>query len=89
MLPINHGVPQGSVLGPLLFMIYIIDLNGTSNFSKIYHFADDTNILQQVIPQKTNRKINRDLKSIAEWLKVNKISLNPGKTELVLFKSKD
>ena len=45
VLPINHGVPQVSLLGPILFLIYINDLNGVVNFSKIHHFADDTNIL--------------------------------------------
>ena len=86
----NHGVAQGSVLGPLLFLIYINDLNGIVNFSKIHHFADDTNILYKSNSLKDmNRKINYDLKSIAEWLKANKISLNSGKTELVLFRSKD
>ena len=90
VLPINHRVPQGSVLGPLLFLIYINDLNGVVNFSKIHHFADDTNILYASNSLKDiNKKINRDLKSIAEWLKANKISLNSGKTELVLFRSKD
>ena len=81
MLPINHGFPQGSVLGPPLFLIYINDLNGVVNFSKIHHFADDTNILYTSNSLKDmNRKVNRDLKSIAEWLKANKIFLNSGKT---------
>ena len=89
VLPINHGVPQGSVLGSLLFLIYINDLNSISNLSKIHHFADDTNILYASNSLKDiNKKTNRDLKSIAEWLKATKISLSPGKTELVLFRFK-
>ena len=90
VVPINHDVLQGSVLGPLLFLIYINDLIGVVNFSKIHHFAGDTNMLYTSNSLKDiNRKINRYLKSIAERLKATKISLNSGKTELVLFRSKD
>ena len=44
-LPITHRVPQGSVLGPILFLIYVDDLHKTIINSQVYHFTDDTNLL--------------------------------------------
>ncbi|MCH2406071.1 MAG: reverse transcriptase family protein, partial [Nitrosopumilus sp.] len=77
---INHGVPQGSVLGPLLFLLYINDLH------KVYHFADDTNLLNiSKSPKQLQKQINIDLKFLYKWLLANKISLNCSKTELILF----
>jgi len=86
----EHGVPQGSVLGPLLFLVYINDLHQCINNSTSFHFADDTNLLY--IPNKkvrnTNitRRLNIDLKSLNNWLMANKISLNSSKTELIVFR---
>ena len=89
MKTMKYGVPQGSVLGPLLFLIYINDLHTAITSSNVHHFADDTNLLYVNHSLKTlNRKINADLKSLSVWLIANKISLNADKTEFVLFRHK-
>ena len=86
---INCGVPQGSVLGPLLFLLYITDLNQAITFCKLHHFADDTNLLYLGKSiKKLNKLVNFDLKNLLYWLNANKISLNVKKTKLVIFKSK-
>ena len=90
VFPINYGIPQGSVLGPLLFLVYINDLNGAVTYSKVHHCADETNMLHISNSLKdTNREINYDLRHIVEWLRANKISLNSGKTKLIIFTSKN
>ena len=82
-----YGVPQGSVLGPLLFLIYINDLNQAIKFCKVHHFADDTNLLHfSKSMTKLNKYVNLDMKNLTDWLNANKISLNVPKTELVILK---
>ena len=86
---INCGVPQGSVLDPLLFLLYINDLNQAIKICKVHHFADDTNLLcLSNSIKKLNKLVNADLKRLVNWLNANKISLNVKKTEMVIFKSK-
>ena len=86
---INSGVSQESVLGPLLFLLYINDLNQAIKFCKVHHFADDTNLLcLSNSIKKLNKLVNADLKHLVNWLNANKISLNVKKTEMVIFKSK-
>ena len=82
----SHGVPQGSVLGPLLFLVYINDLHIAIKHSKVFHFADDTNLLHiSKSPKKLQNLLNLDLKYLYRWLLANKISLNKTKTELIMF----
>ena len=82
-----HGVPQGSVLGLLLFIIFINNFNKSVKNSKIHHYADDTNLLlTEKYFKKTNKEINQDLYLIYWWLQLNQIRLNISKTEIVLFR---
>ena len=81
-----HGVPQGSVLGPLLFIIYINDLPNALIFSDPSLFADDTCLLYSNWSLRLiEKRLNIDLKRLFKWLCANKISLNLSKTEVLLF----
>ena len=83
---ITCGVPQGSCLGPLLFMIYINDLPNISEVLHFYLFADDTNIYYEAeTVQKLETVINRELRKLDTWLIVNRLSLNIAKTKFVVF----
>ena len=85
---INYDVPQGSVLGRILFLLYINNLNQAIVHSKVPHFADDTNFLHASQSlKKINKTINFDLSNLVQWLRANKISLNVNKAELVIFRS--
>ena len=87
-LPLSCGVPQGSILGPLLFIIYINDLPFSLSNSKPRMYADDT-ILSASAVSSTElfSKMNTDLINIRNWLLANKLSLNVTKTEYMLFGS--
>ena len=80
---LNCGVAQGSVLGPLLFLLCINDLIQTTKFCKVHPFADDTNLLcLSNFSKKLNKLVNADLKHLVKCLNTNKISLNVKKTEM-------
>ena len=81
-------MPQGSVLGPLLFLLYINDLPNVSKKLTFYLFADDTNIYFDS-PDLFNlqKTVNKELRKIKRWLESNRLALNIDKTNFLLFHS--
>ena len=86
---LTYGVPQGSILGPLLFLIYINDLPNCLDISCAKMFADDTNI---TVPGCTFAELeqatNSELNNLNNWLKANKLSLNIAKTEFMMISTR-
>ena len=85
---INHGFPQGTVLGPLVFILYVTDFDEEiGKISNVIQFADDTGVLcYEKIEQCLKAKAKKILTETEQYMKQNKLTLNDGKTEIMVFK---
>jgi len=86
---ISCGVPQGSILGPLLFILYMNDISNTSKLLNTILFADDTTVYYS--HKDVNilcNTVNNELKEVCNWFKANKLSLNTKKTNLMFLGSR-
>ena len=90
MMTCNIGVPQGSILGPILFLIYINDLPQACNLAKPIIFADDTTLL---ISNKNHSNLvtdlNHELNELVSWCQSNRLTVNTSKTEIILFSNRN
>ena len=82
------GIPRGSVLRPLLFLLFINDMPKCSNILEFHHFVDDTNLFlnnRYILNLETN--LNVKLEKVSQWLFTNKLSLNIEKTSFLVLHS--
>ena len=86
--PVNTGVPQGSTIGPLMFIVYINDLTTVLQTCKSCMYADDTVIYCSSLSRKLVRKnLQKDIDKIQQWCDTNRLTLNVTKTKIMSFMS--
>ena len=90
-LTVTDGVPQGSILGPLMFSLYINDLPSVVKFSIVESYVDDTKVYLSCSSKNNDSclaKVSDDLRLIASWCCTNKLLINPDKSKHIFFGTK-
>jgi len=82
---ITMGVPQGSILGPLLYVIYMADLDKSSDVFNFIFYADDTTMYVNLGNETNDDVLNNEICKVVKWLRLNKLTINAKKTKLMVF----
>ena len=80
-LPVSTEVPQGSILRPFLYLIFINDMPNVIKHGKISMYADDTTYVSDKDVNVISKKLTEDIRAITTWLRMNKLFLNIDKTK--------
>lgn len=89
MLPVKTGLPQGRILGPIIFLIYVNHISNLPLSSFLSMYADDTVLCcSGDDPMQIQQAMNTDLQLVYNWTVVNKLTINPSKTKCTLFSTR-
>ena len=89
LLPVSSGVPQGSILGPLLFLIYINDIPSVVNYSSLFLFADDTKCCRSISRNPDSSLLQKDLSALCTWCSNWNLTFNDSKCTLLSIRGKN